>query len=212
MKKLFVFLLIFLSIVACRKKDSNNPESSCSSNDWRYAYIDTSRIKEFCFKVGSYWVYEKESSTDLDSIIVTNTVPGCSPVDCGDAYSGWSLRENWEYYKIIYCSYPSHTYYYDVVQFGMIMRNHFPSDYCPDYWGPYALYSYTDINYPPEGIPQGIDSLRVVNNMFYNIQLAENEHLPEEIYTAYKVGVVKRVVKHYPTDSVWNLIRWKINK
>lgn len=205
MKNVLIFSLFILIIISCKKK-SDNPESSCSSNDWDYQYID-GPLNDFFFKEGSYWIYKNDSLNSLDSVILKKTESGCEPV-----YYYQGRGTNWQYYTLFYYSYPSGTHYYDMIEGEVMMRNRHPSQYVA-YQG-WILYSTLDTSLS-YWLPKHLDSLKVGNHTFYNVQLSKNlfgANDNTDIYTADKIGIIKKVDKNSSSEKVWNLIRWKINK
>jgi len=208
MKRLIHFLLIFLTFLSCKKQ--GDEESSCSSNDWQFVYI-ASPLKSLFFKNGSYWIFKNDSTNSQDSLVVTQYETGCEAVYLYQGTGG-----NWEYYKISYKSYPSGYQYYDMIELDMMQRNRHPSEY-PSIQG-WILFSTIDTTLYPWH-PVHIDSLKVKDQTFYQLQLSKhinyNNYFPTDsdfIYTAPNYGIVRRVNMDSTGKHVWNLIRWKIIK
>ena len=203
MKKIIYFFLLTLTISSCSKDD--NPESSCSNNDWENIYISKS-LKDFFFKEGSYWIYQNDSTLVLDSVAISFTEQGCEAVYLYQGYGS-----NWEYYLISYQSYPSYKTYYDMIEGQGMMRNRHPSEYMM-YYG-WLIYSDTTLIYPWR--PIYIDSLQVEGHIFHQVQyqswlVSLNERIAT--YTSLGTGIIKKIVYTGSNKGNWNLIRWKIVK
>ena len=67
MKRQYILILIIVSCIICCKKDQNK----C------VYYFLNDREKRYCaFQIGSYWIYQNDSTFDFDSIYVNNINPG----------------------------------------------------------------------------------------------------------------------------------------
>jgi hypothetical protein len=201
-----IITLFFLSVmmISCHKNE--DPESSCSSNDWEFNQI-SSDLKSFFFKKDSYWVFQNDSTKVLDSLYITNTEIGCEAVYL---YQGHGY--NWEYYKISYASYQTRSRYYDMIEGDMMQRNRHPSKY-PSIAGWFLYSSWNDTT--NQFLPSTIDSLNVKGNTFYQIQLSHDLFHPNErvdTYTAKGIGIIKKIVYSGSYKGEWNLDRWKIVK
>jgi hypothetical protein len=186
-------LWVLVSVLAgCHKHDNQYSYS--------YGYID-SRLESQEFKIGSYWIFQNDSTKQTDCTYIQNVLSGF--YDGGNHISGFYKEE---YYDMIYFysnSVNLNEYDRDRVENRYIMRN--PVDYYQNIQrGPliYSLNNDTSLLY--------IDSLRVGHLTFSQVQKATINYT--EYYTAKSIGLVKKIVHDSIYNGVWNLIRWKTCK
>ncbi len=200
MKSYIFFLIVFLFCFSCKKKEQNQTQISCDSFSASEREPIAQGMKGFFFKPNSYWVYKNDSLNQHDSVVIENVEAGCEVV-------AWYLGEYdpSDYYIMNYKSFPSGESYYDCIEESQMMRNYHPND--PHWYYGWQLFYY-DTN------PPSIDSLKVGNHTFYNLQKSSsggswNNHGEDwTVYTAFDTGIVQKI----SGSGVWNLIRWNINK
>ncbi len=70
MQRMLLFAFVLLLVASCKK---DPPTSYCSENPG--ACVDVRDVKDyFYFKIGSYWVYEEQTSGERDSVYIIETV------------------------------------------------------------------------------------------------------------------------------------------
>ncbi len=68
-RRMLLFAFVLLLVTSCKK---DPPTSYCSENPG--ACVDVRDVKDyFYFKIGSYWVYEEQTSGERDSVYVIET-------------------------------------------------------------------------------------------------------------------------------------------
>jgi len=207
MRELLLFCMIISITLSCKKNNTNDTDD-CSTSGYQYLYIDTSMMG-FLFKDGSYWIYECDSTNYTDSTVIVNADSSCAPV----FYGLWNEGRNWINYNMLYYSYRHKFFssYNDYIGDKMMTRNSYPFNFLLYGYGDVILFSTYDTSvYLP--FPTHIDSITIGKVTFYNIQKATYEKTHEDVYTAYNIGVVRKVVKDDHGEQVWNLVRWKIYK
>lgn len=151
--------------------------------------------------MGSYWVFLNDNTQKIDCTFVNNTSHGFST-----EIRGQGLMTNNEYFHVFYATSKTVNGYpidIDRIEGSVIMRN--PVEVDNGFYQGQIIY--TCFSDPSITI---IDSLRVGNFTFYNVQKSLIEST--DIYTVKSIGTVKKVIKDSLKYETWNLIRWKIVK
>lgn len=183
----YIILLFFLLCLFSCKKNEQSQQSPCeSATECTQVVIDTS-MNGFLFLPNSYWIYKNDSLNTLDSVVLQSVQIGCEV----DPWKYYCYRA--DYYIMNYKSFPSGKLHYDCIEAHMIMRNCHPL-YINWYDG-WILFN-------SKGGPM-IDSLRIGNMTFYQLQLSI-----DSTYCAKNIGIVK--IGIYGGTS--HLVRWKIFK
>lgn len=185
---IFIFLVL---LSGCAKKE----EAS-----YTYNYLDPS-MSDFNFQAGSYWVYQNDPLNKIDCVYLVKNIHGY--FDYKPAQNNGHIVN--EYRKL---------YYHDVL---------FPESFLGS--DGYEEYTVTDEilrNYTPEvsGLPLNIiyslepaykhvDSLRVGNTTFFDIQISTFDS--NTYYYARRAGLIKEIrVDSLHVKTTWNLLRSKI--
>lgn len=103
MKVTISFFLLLFFLQACKDKNPTDSSINCSTNPLECQYA--SEAKEFfSFKVGSWWVYEEQTSHERDSVYCTiNTNSGTSyfyteTISARDSFkTHWFTKNMYEY-------------------------------------------------------------------------------------------------------------------
>jgi hypothetical protein len=204
----FALLLLGLIFLCSCKKDA--------PPDIHYSYLQES-LHPYMFKIGSYWVYENDSTGLLDSVIVTDTKKGFFTTP--PLGPGTPSNEKIEYYKISLFSFLNAQNYTDFLSADLITRN---GNESPEFGQPILL-SGRAIGSHVSGayVFDVIDSLDVNAESFFNvIQMKivsdeQQEFIFENnthLYYQDHIGLIKREIGLGDGQfESWSLIRWNIN-
>jgi hypothetical protein len=165
------------------------------------------------FKNNTYWVYSKNSSNEIDSLVLTQTEHSYywnpPPIEGNPG-----IRR--EYYKMTIESKSQNYEYNDVIDSYGLRRNPQSQWFvCGVVY--YSIQSQNNFEW--------LDSLTVNGKVFYNVlkcSIIANNY-PEGcsnsgfiyntyFYTAPEYGIIRKVVYEDRLISTWDLIRWKIIK
>jgi hypothetical protein len=202
--KIEFIVIVSCSILmaACHKKSSTDTEPR--------KYIDT-RITGDEFKPGSYWIYSNDSTRKTDCTYVFKVENGFieQPYDLS------GKKAFYEYYDIFYHDKDSlNMNYYDRFRLDQSYIFRLQKNYDSIHNGGILLYYYPVagelIRVDFDSI-EHIDSLRVGNYSFTNVQKAVIDSNFDCFYTSVSTGVVRKVIRHSSHQGTWNLLRWKIN-
>jgi hypothetical protein len=208
MKRFFLFFLLipFLFDCSCHRKDPVYP-----------TYYMDQEFKDYCvFPVGSYWVYEDSLSGSIDSVYLYRQDYVMDNTTNAVAFN----FENFTRYMF--------SSYYNDTLFGSGGADHYPYNNSCSFSERY-LSNYGHINNiffsnkDTGTIYQSNQNIYIQYTCFYdslsftaffkkvkvfkNLQ-QEAPDLPEKIYHARNVGVIRRELFN---GQVWNLIRYHIN-
>ncbi|MCX6287546.1 MAG: hypothetical protein NTY96_10570 [Bacteroidetes bacterium] len=190
MKQILLILIVSSLLISCHK-DQTSVET----------FYICPGIQNQQFKIGSYWIFRNDSTQATDCTYVDNVIHGFN-----DQYWGLNRSTSTEFYTIFY-SYTKtineHPRDVDRIEGWLIMRN--PVQMVNHgYYGPAIYTCYHD------SITKYLDSLKVGNITFYNVQRALIDST--DFYSAKSIGIVKKVIRDSINKGTWNIIRWKIIK
>ncbi|MDP4281499.1 MAG: hypothetical protein Q8867_05045 [Bacteroidota bacterium] len=178
-----LFILIFVS--SCKKEDKYED----------YLIPVAPAIKSQEFKIGSYWIFENDSTLKVDSVYVTRVQTG--------SYLGYQVKfeRQWvEYFNIFYGGNLSEgAYDWDHIEKSNIYRN--PVQENRIFQG-LIIYSTDTSNKTIL-----LDSLKVGKILFKDVQKSSNSKYI--FYTAKNIGIIKKTNIDTLSKGSWNLIRWK---
>jgi hypothetical protein len=210
----FYFMLSILGS-SCKDKDDPSPGTLYLSQDLKdYAY----------FKVGTWWVYEEETSHDFDSVYLY------SSLDTIITFDGSSTTPDGTYESI---DMNAHSFY-DEYNYNMWANTTWPTiggkralntdKFKPgDYVGEtVAFFDHAKLNdfmgtYINNGkvtLVELQDSMIISNNIFHGVRKFydnsnSNEHYsPTNYYYSKNIGLIRKEV--LSTNKVWNLVRYHI--
>jgi hypothetical protein len=103
-KHILLFSVVVLALLGCKKDTTSCPSTGATNCE------DIQNVKNFFyFKVGSYWVYEEETSGDLDTVYVTEASENPT---------------NYDFDVRVYSTYQDYYYHFS--------PEYFPGNGCPD--------------------------------------------------------------------------------
>ncbi len=118
------FLVVAFSICSCKKEEDNSPTSP-GANFYHphtyYTYLDTGII-HYKFQLGSYWVYQNDSTALLDSIVVDSAYAFFVDYGVGSFNSDYYKAET---YEMKMHDFSTSQYYREDLIFNCIKRNPF---------------------------------------------------------------------------------------
>jgi len=177
-----------------------------TSQNWTY-YID-SRLRDYLFDTGSFWVYEKADSTNvIDSLVQTDLVHGIFGIPPDGDYV--------EYYHALYDSKTLNYQTWDEYLFSLIFKEGVA-------WGQCIFISSYETGDNSHGA-EIIDTLNtfVLNNFEFNhvtkMLIMNNElenNNPTIYYYAKGVGMIRKELYNADTShlqEVWNIKNWQVN-
>ncbi len=220
---LLLFTFVLLSVASCKK---DPPTSYCSENP--DDCIDVRKVKDyFYFKIGSYWVYEEETSGERDSVYVIETASDPTSVLFGttkySTYDGYDYR----YWTKGVSSSVKNNVARKSEKTTRVVSAKFKS-------GDYVAEATCFLFYPTKGLSSpaygGIDSgydniisiqdlmedYVLMEQVFENVVVVAEEHTAIEEsqstvhYYSPKIGLVKKEL--LTDDEVWNLVKYHIEK
>ena len=186
MNRYIVFLFILLSLFSCKKKEQHK-QNTCDTAPSNCSHVEIANaMYGFFFLPNSYWIYKNDSLNIYDSVVLQSVQTGCE-------VQPWYLSYCYtvDYFIMNYRSFLSGNLYYDCIEGSILMRNFHP-------WDAHWYYGWMLFN--SEGGPI-IDSLRVGNLTFYNLEISK-----DSTYCAKNIGIVKRGIG----TGKFYLVRWKI--
>lgn len=197
-----------LVLTSCKKED--NPP------DITYYYLP-STLTPYMFNAYTYWVYENDSTSVLDSIIVTSTKQGFFTQP--PTHPGTPSYTQIEYYKVNLHSYFTNTDYVDFLFSGLITRN---GDESPNFGQPVLLAQYAKGSKTfGAQVWDKIDTLSINGIMFHNIEvmkiIANEQHQGVFTYDTYlyyqdSIGLIKKITDQGDGNfDSWSLKRWHID-
>jgi len=182
---LFALLVFFIS---CKKDQA--------TQQYTYAYID-SRLQDFCFAKGSYWIYQKDTSNQFDSIIAIG-----GSTSFYDYYHGLNYHTMIEYRRISYKEYFStgKINSFSDCLIGMNLDRNF----IPAYPWPFesVLFSFDTTYY------DHLDSLIVNNVIYYDVQKSDIQN--NVFYTVPGFGLIRFLLLDSGKFSKWDLVKSNI--
>ncbi len=223
MQYLLLFTFVLLSVASCKK---DPPTSYCSENPG--ACVDVRDVKDyFYFKIGSYWVYEEQTSGERDSIYVIETVNDENSVLFSttkrSTYDGYDYR----YWTTGVTSSVKNNVARKSERTTRVVSSKFKS-------GDFVAEATCFLFYPTKGMWTysngggyiGYDNKLEVKDLFANFDVLDQNFLdvvmvgeehtvieesqPTVHYYSPKIGLVK---KELLTDNeVWNLVKYHIEK
>lgn len=215
-----IFISITVSLFACKNKVNPNPPP-CEINPGSCKSILEAK-DFFVFKIGSYWVYEEETTHQRDSLYVVDYANVTNDYDF-DVRIKSSLTEYiYHYWPTYYgnitgcnvngtvtnrCLYVNRSKYkfqdhlgetiifYLNYNIGENISTGSDMDYCPDNHLSYAA---------------KYDSIMVGNNFFHNVVRVDQEcefaegKQPTRFYYSKNIGIIKK--EFLDSNQVWNLV------
>jgi len=206
----FCILLGCFLLTSCKKEEPPTPPGKT------YSYLGEA-IKSYMFKTDSYWVYENDSTSVLDSVVVTSTTRGFqSPPH---THPGTPSYEEIEYYKINFHSHLTSSDYNDFLFCELITRNGNEMSF----FGQPILFSKYSLGFNCYGaeVLEYIDTLNINGNLFFNVEkmkITQQKQImlvfshDTYLYFQDSIGLIKKVTDlgNGSFDS-WSLKRWHIN-
>jgi hypothetical protein len=202
---IFLFCLILFS---CKKKEE--------ASTYTIGYL-LPELRPYMFNVGSYWVYENDSSFVLDSITVSSIRHDfiySTPSGPGMGSPGKS-----EFYRMNLNDFMTFDNYTDFIWYGIIARN---GNESPTFGQPILIPS-DNIGYHDCGtyVWDTINSINILGNTFSKVRemkVVSSEQLINafsyDTYLFYSdsIGLIKKIVdKGNGNIESWSLKRWNIN-
>ena len=212
---LFAFFLLIIS--SCKKGKDEEPKPNLLYNVTTYNYISTS-ILPYKFKVGTYWVYENDSTGILDSIVVDSISTGFF-ISTPSVHSTTGETKT-EFYKMNIHSFGSSTYYNESLINFYLTRNYSGE------WYNFQGQKIYAANHPIGTTSDGMTiiakflSMNVGINTFNNVDkveiIAANQSSPEyafdtQLYFCDSIGLIKKGTILSPGNiESWSIKRWNI--
>lgn len=210
-----IWLLVSALIVSfsCTKGDDEGDDEQIKPLTSHYI---SSSMYGFMFNVGTYWIYENDSTQKLDSIVVTNIKQGFfyTPPQS----SGTGPTSKVEYFKIVYFSYKDSINYNDFIFSNLMTRdgNESPKFGQPvllrNYYIGYKLYG-TEIIDTNSNINLFGNNFADVEEMKVNYSEQRDYAFSKDTYLYYKdsIGLIRKVYDsgNGNFDS-WSLKRWNV--
>lgn len=203
-------MIFGLTIFSCRKNNINE-------NQTTYKYLNES-IKPYKFKTGSYWVFENDTTGELDSIIVTSTENDF--VWCPPPVHGQSGEKD-EFYKINLKSFATSQTYNDYLTNYYIKRNG-SGEYGQNGQPIFVVNSDTGEVFNGMKIIAKIPTMTISNNTFNNVVetkiIASQQYQPmftkdTYLYFSDSIGIIKKVTDIGTGNfESWSIKRWKVIK
>ena len=212
----FLLVAVF-NLQSCRKKDT--PTYECTPDIT--VLLPEKAVSMFCFKEGSYWIYQREDSLYTDSVWVTETRQGTYPVD-KKVYNYFNGQKCYES-RITYFN-SRDAYFFTSNKFGL--QNRAPkntSSYSEELFVLYDGWQKTSdirlgfvgnkmekINAYGDTVYH-IDSIEVLGLRYYDVTIYKQkvqkpDYLKEAFY-APNIGMIRFKDIH---DAWWDLIRYNI--
>jgi len=214
MKTLFTLIIAFigLTLFSCRK-DKNADNSDLT----KYFYLSNS-LTPYKFKTGSYWIYENDSTSTLDSVVVTSTE--------NDFY--WSPPSvhgqpgtKYEFYKINLKSFATSQTYNDYLTNSYIKRNG-SGDYGQNGQPIFMANRDTGTIFNGMKIIAKFPTMTINSNSFINVVetkiTASQQYQPMFSYDTYlyftdTIGLIKKVTDLGSSNlESWSIKRWAVTK
>ncbi len=221
-----LFAFVLLSVASCKKE----PEKIPYCEEYPNECVDVREVKDyFYFKIGSYWVYEEETSGERDSVYVIETSN-----DTGSVLFSTTKYSTYDGYDYNYQSKGVWSFAVDdnhkakkTDKSTRVISAKFKSG---DYVGEATCFLF----YPTEGLSSpanggvtfGYDNTITIQNIFkeynvsdevfQNVVVVNEEHTlieesqPTVHYYSPKVGLIKKEL--LLDNEVWNLIDYHIEK
>ncbi len=221
-RRMLLFAFVLLLVTSCKK---DPPTSYCSENPG--ACVDVRDVKDyFYFKIGSYWVYEEETSGERDSVYVIETASDPTSVLFGttkySTYDGYDYRY-WT--KGVSSSVKNNVARKSEKTTRVVSAKFKSGDYvaeatCFLFYPVTGLWTYS---YGGTGIVENVlivdtvyNNLSIEDMTFNDVVCIKEEHTvieesqPTVHYYSPKIGLVK---KELLTDNeVWNLVKYHIQE
>jgi hypothetical protein len=207
--KICFIIITSLTLFSCKKSNEENKPIS-------YDNISQS-MNNFKFNVGSYWVYENDSTQILDSIAVTSIKhdyfwkPPSAP--------GTGSNTKIEYYKINFHDFLNSTNFNDFIFSSLITRG---GNESPTFGQPILFHKYA-VGYKLYGaevidsnvtidlygvIFTGVEKTKIIYAEQSQIEFSNDTYL----YFKDSIGLIKKVVDlGNGSFESWSLKRWNIN-
>ncbi len=212
MKTFFIFTILFieLTISSCYMGDEE---------DLPPAYIQD-EIVPYEFKTGSYWIYENDSTSVLDSVIVSSTENGFYWLPLPSHGEGGTKHE---YYKINLKSFATSQTYNDYLTNYYIIRN---GNEESEEAGQTIFSSFSDTgdSWHPAGmkIIAKFSTMTINDNIFNNVietKITASEQKNQEfaydtyLYFTNTIGLIKKVTDlGNGSFESWSIKRWSVIK
>ena len=175
-------------------KESKNIDSS---------YI-SSGIKSQEFKVGSYWIYQNESTLKLDSAFIYHIQSGFEDQAYPhNVYTSDEYYEMWYYYDYDSTT-NGYSFFKEKILSTFVIRTVTRDIYHPQWHLLYDLI-HTDLILSIDSI------MKIGDNTFYNVEKTTTVD-SNDFFTAKSIGVIRKVLRDPLDKGTWNLLRWKIIK
>lgn len=212
---ILAFILIVVS--ACRKEEDVEPKPTPTAPPTQYNYISGS-ITPYKYKAGSYWIYENDSTSLLDSITVDSVSIGFfESIPNVHGTTGNTLTE---FYKMYLHDFGTSELYNQTLMNNSLVRNY--SGNWSNFYGQ-RIYS---ANSPVGSSSNGMTiiakylSMNIGLSTFSNVDevqiIAADQFSPEFLYDTYlyycdSVGLIKKETEISPGNiESWSLKRWNI--
>lgn len=222
MKNNFPILIFILVIVsACHKEVPQQKPVNTHTTQAHYYNLDPS-ILPYKFKVGSYWVYENDSTFVLDSIVVDSVSTGFITTFPNPHGTGFSTEE--EFFKMYLHAFGSSKYYNECLIQKKIIRN-FGGDFF-HFLGQLIYLSNSPVGTSWQGQGMEITAKFLamsVNSYNFNYVdevkiTAANQYQPEFAYDTYlyytdTIGLIKKeTILGTGNIESWSIKRWNVIK
>lgn len=207
--KICLILISFMCLSSCKKVNEDNTPI--------IYYNISSSLKSFMFNIGSYWVYENDSTHILDSILLTSVKHDYfweSP-----STPGTSSNTKIEYYKINLHDNLASTNFNDFIFGSLITRN---GNENLTFGQPILFHKYS-VGYKLYGTQvldtsvtlnmfgvlfNGIEKMKIIYAEQSQIEFSNDAYL----YFKDSIGLIKKVIDLGNGNfESWSLKRWNIN-
>ena len=177
-----------------------------------------SNLRDYLFTEGSFWVYEKEDSSVIDSLVVTNVKLDYTP-PVWTMGMGMIIIYPIPYYQVDYESKTLNYQTWDQFFSGYIIKEgiDWPTNNQVVFLSSYRI---GDEELGAK-IVDTLNSMIIGTNEFYDVTKMliysnrfENDH-PTHFYYSKGVGLIRKEILSMDTvqiEEAWNLINWHVNQ
>lgn len=217
MKTKLIFILLFFSLLfSCKKDEDTAPvqQTTGGAGGSTYTYLDTS-MTPYKFKLGTYWVYENDSTFAIDSVIIDSVYSGFY-----GTYMPHGLTNYSEIYKMYFQHFGTSEYYNQSLLGIYVFRNWTQS--FPSFTAQPVFVTNRPIGFSVQGmtIEGKLSSMNIGTSTFTevdNVKIsAVDQSVPVFIYDTHlyfcdSVGLIKKETEISPGNiESWSLKRWNI--
>jgi hypothetical protein len=208
---IYTCVCIFTSCVKEKQQQTNNP-----TNNATYVYM-YDYFKPYMFEAGSYWVYENDTTSILDSVVVTSNQRGFDTI-----YSAHPFQMYYaEFYTVNFHDFLDSSDYFEVLS---VYVNNYMLRKVPNQFGNQPILFFGSpigTSYSGCTLLDSIPSTNINSHIFTNVIkmkiTAAQEPLPRQfnhdtyLYFKDSIGLIKTEIDT-GTGIVesWSLKRWSI--